>query len=78
MSLHKWEPTDSQGHNMQCTECGLEISTEALQAECNSEPPYSEADYEDAKQKGLDLDNWNHYVLYYGLGLDPDEESLYL
>lgn len=33
--------------------------------------PCSVKDYEDAKEKGLDLDNWNDYVDYvdyYGLG----------
>lgn len=34
----------------------------------NDEPPYSQEDYEKAKQQGLDLDDWNDYVKYYGLG----------
>lgn len=34
----------------------------------NNEPPYSIEDYEAAKQMGLDLDDWNDYVRFYGLG----------
>ena len=34
----------------------------------NQEPPYSEKDYEEAKQQGYDLDDWNDYVDFYGLG----------
>ena len=30
--------------------------------------PYSDKDYEDAKKQGLDLDDWNDYVRFYGLG----------
>jgi len=30
--------------------------------------PYSDEDYELAKYQGLDLDDWNDYVEYYGLG----------
>lgn len=35
--------------------------------------PYSDKDYADAKEKGLDLDDWNDYVKYYGLGEDEEE-----
>lgn len=35
--------------------------------------PYSEEDYEDAKSKGFDLDNWRDYERYYELG----EEEYY-
>ena len=38
----------------------------------SKEKPYSDEDYEDAKSKGYDLDNWNDYVEYYGAG---EEES---
>lgn len=34
------------------------------------EPPYSE---EDAKEQGLDLDDWEDYVKYFGIG----EEEVY-
>lgn len=37
------------------------------------ERPYSDEGYEDAKSKGLDLDDWNDYVKYFGLG----EEDYY-
>lgn len=33
----------------------------------NTEKPYSEEDYEDAKKQGLDLDSWNDHVKYYDL-----------
>lgn len=35
--------------------------------------PYCQEDYDDAKLKGLDLDNWNDYVRYYGLGSNDEE-----
>jgi len=34
----------------------------------NNKKPYSEEDYEKAKQEGYDLDDWNDYVSYYELG----------
>lgn len=34
----------------------------------NRQKPYSEEDYNNAKKKGLDLDSWNDYVIFYGLG----------
>lgn len=37
------------------------------------EKPYCQEDYEDAKSKGLDLDNWNDYVRYYNLGSNDEE-----
>lgn len=36
--------------------------------EGNNVRPYSDEDYEDAKSKGYDLDDWNDYVKYFGLG----------
>lgn len=30
--------------------------------------PYSDEDYEKARAEGLDLDDWNDYVKFYGLG----------
>ena len=38
--------------------------------EAVEDKPYSENDYNEAKQQGLDLDDWNDYVRYYGLGED--------
>jgi hypothetical protein len=32
------------------------------------EKPYSDKEYEDAKEQGLDLDDWNDYVEYFELG----------
>jgi uncharacterized protein YabN with tetrapyrrole methylase and pyrophosphatase domain len=34
----------------------------------NDTPPYSNEDFEDAKSKGLNLDDWKDYVEYYGVG----------
>lgn len=31
-------------------------------------PPYSAEDYNHAMKLGLDLDDWNDYCKYYGLG----------
>jgi hypothetical protein len=36
--------------------------------------PYSDADYEKAKQQGLDLDDWNDYVKHFGIGDDETED----
>lgn len=36
-------------------------------------PPYSKKEYEDAKSRRYDLDDWNDYVEYYGLGEDEPE-----
>jgi uncharacterized CHY-type Zn-finger protein len=35
-------------------------------------PPYSQEEYKEAKEQGLDLDDWNDYVKFYGLGEEPD------
>lgn len=35
--------------------------------------PYSPKDYEDAKSKGLDLDDWYDYEKYYQLGEQEEE-----
>lgn len=35
--------------------------------------PYSLEDYKKAKQKGLDLDSWQDYEEFYGLGEEPEE-----
>ncbi len=34
----------------------------------DSNAPYSEKDYEKAKAQGLDLDDWDDYARFYGLG----------
>jgi len=39
-------------------------------------PPYSAKDYDDAKKQGLDLDNWNDYVKYYGVGEEPNYDDM--
>jgi hypothetical protein len=38
----------------------------------NQIPPYSQEEYENAKLKCLDLDNWNDYVEYFGLGEEEE------
>ncbi len=30
--------------------------------------PYSDEEYKEAKHQGLDLDDWDDYVKYFGLG----------
>lgn len=30
--------------------------------------PYSKEDYKKAKERGLDLDDWDDYVNFYGIG----------
>ncbi|WP_312458464.1 hypothetical protein [Proteiniclasticum sp.] len=37
-------------------------------------PPYSLSDYEAAKKRGLDLDDWNDYVKFYRLGEQEEYE----
>lgn len=37
----------------------------------DTEKPYSKQDYEEAKERGLDLDNWNDYVEWAELGEYP-------
>lgn len=39
----------------------------------SNEPPYSPEDYKQAKKQGLDLDNWEDYEKYFGLGEEPEE-----
>lgn len=40
------------------------------------EPPYSKVEYEDAKRQGLDLDDWNDYEKYWGLGEEPNYDDM--
>jgi hypothetical protein len=35
-------------------------------------PPYSQEEYENAKQQGLDIDDWDDYVKYFGIGENPE------
>lgn len=34
----------------------------------NTVKPYSDEEYEEAKKQCLDLDDWNDYCIYFGLG----------
>ena len=36
--------------------------------------PYSCEEYDQAKKQGLDLDDWNDYVKYFGLGEEVEYE----
>lgn len=38
----------------------------------NIEPPYSKEEYNKAQAEGLDLDDWNDYVKYWGLGEEEE------
>jgi hypothetical protein len=39
-------------------------------------PPYDKEDYEKAKEQGLDLNDWNDYCKFYGVGEEPDYDNL--
>jgi hypothetical protein len=41
-----------------------------------AERPYSDEDYEQAKQLGFDLDDWNDYVRFFGIGEEPNYDDL--
>lgn len=43
------------------------LSKEGFELCGTASKPYSDEDYEDAKQQGLDLDDWNNYKKYYHL-----------
>lgn len=62
-----------------CQVCGkLESTDNLIDGECPScRKPYSDADYEDAKSKGLNLDDWSDYQIYYNLGERIDAEAYY-
>jgi hypothetical protein len=38
--------------------------------------PYSNEEYKDAMKKGLDLNDWNDYVEYFGLGEEPNYDDM--
>jgi hypothetical protein len=38
--------------------------------------PYSDLEYEHAKEQGLDLEDWDDYVKYFGLGEAADYDNL--
>ena len=38
----------------------------------NTVKPYSDEEYEQAKQQGLDLDDWNDYCKFFGIGEEPE------
>lgn len=58
------------GLSLPCIKCdgSGKVVKEPVQA-----APYSPKDYEDAKRQGLDLDSWEDYETFYGLGEDPEE-----
>lgn len=37
-----------------------------------NEKPYSQTDYDNAKELGFDLDDWNDYVKYFLIGEEED------
>ena len=41
----------------------------------NNESPYSEQDYQEAKNLGLDLDNWDDYKRFYKMEEFADKED---
>jgi hypothetical protein len=40
----------------------------------NVVPPYSNEEYEEAKRLGLDLDYWDDYIEYFGIGEEVEYE----
>jgi NAD-dependent SIR2 family protein deacetylase len=38
--------------------------------------PYSDDEYEEAKRQGLDLDDWDDYVKYFGIGEEPNYDDM--
>ncbi|WP_024427727.1 hypothetical protein [Bacillus safensis] len=55
-----------------CMIVGYEVAEKNPDPLQNTDPPYSPEDYADAKRKGYDLDDWDEYCKYYGVG---EEES---
>lgn len=62
-----------------CVACqtGIHVLKEApngdmLCEECFTKIPYSQEDYEKAKEQELDLDDWDDYSKFYGLGKEVD------
>jgi len=47
---------------------------DAIWDDITKNAPYSAKDYFSAKEQGLDLDDWNDYVKFYGLGEREAEE----
>jgi hypothetical protein len=41
-----------------------------------TEKLYSDEDYEEAKKQGYDLDDWNDYVRFYGIGEEPNYDDM--
>lgn len=42
----------------------------------DNEKPYSDEDYQEAKNQGYDLDDWYDYVKYYELGEKPNYDDM--
>jgi hypothetical protein len=38
--------------------------------------PYSDEEFEEAKNQGLDLDDWDDYVKYFGIGEEPNYDDM--
>lgn len=49
-----------------CPMCGREVNKKKLEGRAI---PYSQKDYLEAEKQGLNLDNWNDYQEFYGLGV---------
>lgn len=51
----------------------MKLDTDGLCSVANK--PYSDEDYEDAKQQGLELDSWNDYKKYYHMEEYADDQQ---
>ena len=64
----------------ECRTCGnadtVGCASYEREEEAQLDRPYSDKDYAEAKAKGLDLDNWDDYVEFYGLGEEINYDDL--
>jgi hypothetical protein len=42
----------------------------------NNIPPYSDEEYKEAKLIDLDLDDWNDYCKFFGVGEEPNYDDM--
>lgn len=39
-------------------------------------PPYTKWEYQEAKEQGLNLDDWDDYVKYFGIGEEVNWDDM--
>jgi hypothetical protein len=66
--------------NNKCKDCGYQFNADYFYkcpmcgCKTNREPPYSDEEYEDAKLQELNLDDWDDYAKYFGIGEEIEYE----